>query len=186
MGVACEVIAPSLIPKGSADRVKTDKRDAIRLARLHRAGELTAIRVPTPAEEAVRDLVRARADVLDDRKRMQQRLSAVLMRHGRVWRGGSTWTLAHRQWIAQQVFDEPALNRVVATYRGGLAAREAELAAVDAELGSGATLGYHGGEAGCLSGHRGVDWDDPGRRGGGLAAFRYCPRVHGLLRVDSQ
>jgi hypothetical protein len=63
MGVACEVVAPSLIPKGSSDRVKTDKRDAIRLARLHRAGELTAIRVPTPAEEAVRDLVRARRDV---------------------------------------------------------------------------------------------------------------------------
>jgi transposase len=97
MGVACEVVAPSLIPKGSSDRVKTDKRDAIRLARLHRAGELTAIRVPTPAEEAVRDLVRARADVLGDRKRMQQRLSAVLMRHGRVWRGGSKWTLAHRR-----------------------------------------------------------------------------------------
>jgi transposase len=134
MGVACEVVAPSLIPKGSSDRVKTDKRDAIRLARLHRAGELTAIRVPTPAEEAVRDLVRARRDVLDDRKRMQQRLTAVLMRHGRIWRGGSRWTLAHRAWIAQQVFDEPALARVVATYRGGLAAREAELAAVEAEL----------------------------------------------------
>ena len=106
------------------------------MARLHRAGELTAIRVPTPAQEAVRDLVRARADVLGDRKRMQQRLSAVLMRHGRVWRGGSKWTLAHRAWIAQQVFEEPALTRVVATYRGGLAAREAELAAVEAELAS--------------------------------------------------
>jgi transposase len=134
MGVACEVVAPSLIPKGSSDRVKTDKRDAIRLARLHRAGALTAIRVPTPAEEAVRDPVRARADVLDDRKRMQQRLTAVLLRHGRVWRGGGKWTLTHRAWIARQVFDEPALTRVVATYRGGLAAREAELAAVDAEL----------------------------------------------------
>lgn len=134
MGVACVVVAPSLIPKGASDRVKTDKRDAIRLARLHRAGELTAIRVPTPAEEAVRDLVRARADVLDDRKRMQQRLNAVLLRHGRIWRGGSKWTLTHRAWIGRQVFDEPALSRVVATYRGGLGAREAELAAVDAEL----------------------------------------------------
>jgi transposase len=134
MGVDCEVVAPSLIPKGSSDRVKTDRRDAIRLARLHRAGELTAVRVPTPAEEAVRDLVRARADVLGDRKRMQQRLSAVLLRHGRIWRGGSAWTLAHRAWIAGQLFDEPALNRVVATYRGGLAAREAELAAIETEL----------------------------------------------------
>ncbi|HWR47987.1 MAG TPA: transposase, partial [Pseudonocardiaceae bacterium] len=70
MGVDCEVVAPSLIPKGSSDRVKTDKRDAIRLARLHRAGELTAVRVPTRAEEAVRDLVRARADVLDEPSRV--------------------------------------------------------------------------------------------------------------------
>ncbi|MBV8541625.1 MAG: hypothetical protein JO364_03370 [Pseudonocardiales bacterium] len=103
-------------------------------ARLHRAGELTAVRVPTPAEEAVRDLVRARGDVLDDRKRMQRRLNAVLMRHGRIWRGGSEWTLTHRGWVVGQVFDEPALNRVVATYRGGLAAREAELRAIEAEL----------------------------------------------------
>ena len=133
-GVGCEVVAPSLIPKGSSDRVKTDKRDAIRLARLHRAGELTAIRVPTPAQEAVRDLVRARGDVLGNRKWMQQRLNAVLLRHGRIWHGGSKWTLAHRAWVAGQVFDEPALNRVMGTYRGGLAAREAELAAVEAEL----------------------------------------------------
>ena len=61
MGVACEVVAPSLIPKGGSDKVKTDKRDSRRLARLHRAGELTPVRVPTPAEEAVRDLVRVRA-----------------------------------------------------------------------------------------------------------------------------
>lgn len=139
MGVACVVVAPSLIPKGSADRVKTDRRDAIRLARLHRAGQLTAIRVPTRAEEAVRDLVRARADVLDDRKRMQHRLAAVLVRHGRIWRGGCAWTLAHRAWIARQVFEEPALSRAVSTYRGGLAAREAELSAVEAELATWAT-----------------------------------------------
>ncbi len=65
---------------------------------------------------------------------MQQRLGAALMRHGRIWRGGSKWTLTHRQWIARQVFDEPALDRAMATYRAGLAAREAELAAVEAEL----------------------------------------------------
>jgi transposase len=156
IGVACEVIAPSLIPKGFSDRVKTDKRDAIRLARLHRAGELTAVRVPTPAEEAVRDLVRARADLLGDRKRMQQRLSAVLMRHGRIWRGGSTWTLAHRQWIGQQVFTEPVLKRVVETYRGGLAAREAELAAVEAELATWATAPPLAATVARLGAYRGI------------------------------
>ncbi|MBT8227055.1 MAG: IS110 family transposase [Dactylosporangium sp.] len=134
MGVDCDVVAPSRVPKGSADRVKTDRRDAIRLTRLHRAGELTTIRVPTPAEEAVRDLVRARGDVLDDRKRTQQRLNALLLRHGRIWRGGSKWTLTHRQWVNGQVFDEAALNQALATYRGGLQAREVELAAVEAEL----------------------------------------------------
>jgi hypothetical protein len=92
MGVACEVVAPSLIPKGSGDRVKTDRRDASRLARLYRAGELTAIRVPAPAEEAVRDLVRVRADLGADLKRARQRLLAMLLRHGRIWRTSNYWT----------------------------------------------------------------------------------------------
>ena len=80
MGVACDVVAPSLIPRRAGDRVKTDKRDAGRLARLHRAGELTPIRVPSEAEEAVRDLVRVRAALLADRKRAQQRITSS-------WRG---------------------------------------------------------------------------------------------------
>ena len=156
MGVACDVVAPSRIPKGSADRVKTDRRDAIRLARLHRAGELTAIRVPTPAEEAVRDLVRARGDLLDDRKRMQQRLNAVLLRHGRVWRGGTKWTAAHRQWVGAQTFAEPALASALATYRGGLVAREAELAAAEAELAGCARAEPLAGTVGRLGAYRGI------------------------------
>ena len=133
MGVACDVVAPSLIPKGGSDKVKTDKRDACRQARLHRAGELTPVRVPTQAEEAVRDLVRVRAALVDDRKRAQQRLTAVLMRHGSVWTG-LYWTAAHRAWIDAQRFGEPALAAAIAHYRGALATREAELAAIEAEL----------------------------------------------------
>src|SRR5467141_1533090 len=128
MGVACDVVAPSLIPKGATDRVKTGKRDSVRLALPHRAGLLTPVRVPSPAEEAVRDLVRARGDLLDDRKRMQQRLNAMLLRHGRIWRGAK-WTYAHRVWVDRQVFDEPALAEAFALYRGALDAREAGLAA---------------------------------------------------------
>jgi transposase len=75
MDVRCQVIAPTLIPTAPGDRVKTDSRDCRRLARLHRAGELVAIRVPTVAEEAVRDLCRARADLLADRTRARHRLS---------------------------------------------------------------------------------------------------------------
>ena len=133
MGVACEVVAPSLIPKGGSDKVKTDRRDACRQARLHRAGELTPVRVPTREEEAVRDLVRVRAALLADRKRAQQRLTAVLMRHGSVWTG-SYWTAAHRAWIDAQRFGEPALAAAIAHYRGTLATREAELAAIEAAL----------------------------------------------------
>jgi transposase len=95
MGVACDVVAPSLIPKGGSDKVKTNRRDSVRLTRLHRAGELTPIRIPSPAEEAARDLARVRSAVIADRKRAWQRLTAMLMRHGRIWRS-TYWTAAHR------------------------------------------------------------------------------------------
>jgi len=155
MGVACDVVAPSLIPKGGSDRVKTDKRDSARLALTHRAGLLTAIRVPSPAEEAVRDLVRARADLVGDRKRVQQRLNAVLLRHGRVWRG-SKWTYAHRAWVDKQVFAEPALAETLALYRGALEAREAELAAVDRQLSAWAQRDPLAGPVARLGGYRGI------------------------------
>jgi transposase len=134
MGVACEVIAPSLVPKGASDRVKTDRRDAVRLALALRAGMLTPVRVPSPAEEAVRDLVRARGDLLEDRRRAQQRLNALLLRHGRVWGGGAKWTCAHRGWVDRQRFAEPALQETLDGYRGWLEAREAELRAAEARL----------------------------------------------------
>jgi len=133
MGAACEVIAPGLIPKAPADRVKTDRRDCQRLARLHRAGELVAIRVPTEAEEAVRDLCRARADLVADRTRTRHRLSKFLLRHDRIWRQDA-WTGKHAQWIAGQRFDEAALRSTYAHYRAVLAARDGELGAIEADL----------------------------------------------------
>src|SRR5207245_7810048 len=81
LGVRCDVVAPSLVPKGRGDRVKTDKRDCRRLAGLHRAGELTAIGVPNPAQEAVRDLCRTRGDMVQDLTRARNRLTKVLLRH---------------------------------------------------------------------------------------------------------
>jgi transposase len=134
LGVRCAVIAPSLIPTAPGDRVKTDKRDARRLARLHRAGELVAIRVPTVAEEAVRDLCRARADMVIDQTRARHRLGKFLLRHGRVWRGGDNWTGKHQAWIGQQRFDDPALTVTFGHYRATLTAREAAVAAIDADL----------------------------------------------------
>jgi transposase len=134
MGVSCEVIAPSLIPKAPGDRVKTDKRDCRRLARLHRAGELVAIRVPSPQEEAVRDLCRARADLVDDRDRARKRLLALLLRHGHVYRAGSYWTYRHEQWLAAQRFDHPALTTTFGHYRSVLLARQAAVAAAESDL----------------------------------------------------
>jgi transposase len=132
--VRCDVVAPSLIPRAPGDRVKTDRRDARRLARLHRAGELVAIRIPTETEEAVRDLCRARADVVEDRRRARQRLGKFLLRHGRVYRAGTAWTVGHERWLAAQTFTEPALSAAYARYRAAVSARDGELAAIEADL----------------------------------------------------
>ena len=134
MGIGCEVIAPSLIPTAPGDRIKTDTRDCRRLARLHRAGELVAIRIPTPAEEAVRDLCRTRADMVEDLTRARNRLGKFLLRHGRVWRGGSAWTHKHEAWLGGQRFDEPALGTTYAHYRAVVATRHAQLDAVEVDL----------------------------------------------------
>jgi transposase len=135
MGVRCEVVAPSLIPKAPGDKVKTDKRDCRRLARLHRAGELVTIRIPTVQEEAVRDLCRTRADMVEDRPRARHRLGKFLLRHGRVWRGGTTaWTQAHERWLCCQQFDEPALQTTYAHYRAALQSRDGQLDAIEADL----------------------------------------------------
>jgi len=130
----CEVIAPSLIPTRQGDRVKTDKRDARRLATLFRGGQLSPVRVPTPAEEAVRDLCRARADMVIDQTRARHRLDKFLLRHGRIWRGGTNWTLKHGVWIRAQRFDERALTETFNHYLATLSAREAAVTAIEADL----------------------------------------------------
>lgn len=156
MGVACDVVAPSLVPRSPGDRVKTDRRDCRRLARLHRAGELTAIRVPTEAEEAVRDLCRARADLVADRTRTRHRLSKFLLRHDRIWRGGDAWTVKHEQWLLGQRFDEAALRATYAHYRAMLVARDAELAAAEADLAHWYTHGPFTAAVARLAAYRGV------------------------------
>jgi transposase len=99
-GLACEVVAPSSIPKRSGDRVKTDRRDAMMLARLSRSGDLTAVRVPDAADEAVRDLVRARDDAVRECRNARHRLKALLLRNGISYAGRSAWTAAHLRWLA--------------------------------------------------------------------------------------
>ena len=109
LGVACEVIAPSLVPTKAGDRVKTDRRDAEKLARCYRAGELTAVWVPDAAQEALRDLVRAREAAKKDQLKARHRLGKFLLRHGRQRPEGiKAWTKKHLEWIKSHVRFEEA------------------------------------------------------------------------------
>jgi len=138
-GVACQVIAPSLTPRAVGDKVKTDRRDCRRLARLHRAGELVAIRIPTPREEAVRDLCRARADLVDDRSRARRRLQSFpAAPRSRLSRRG----LLDRQ--ARALAGRPTLRRPPAAGHlqplpGGGSQPRAQVTAIEADLAEAAT-----------------------------------------------
>lgn len=105
LGHDCTVVAPSLIPRKSGERVKTNRRDAVTLARLLRADELTSVWVPDAVHEAVRDLVRAREAASQDLRRKRQQLLSFLLRHGRIFNGRQHWSRAHLRWLAQQKFD---------------------------------------------------------------------------------
>ncbi len=113
LGHDCVVVAPSLIPVRAGDHIKTDRRDAVTLARLHRAGELTAIWVPDPAHEAMRDLIRARTAAMEAVRRARQQLQGFLLRHNRIFSGRKTWSAAHRRWLADQRFEHPAQQIVL-------------------------------------------------------------------------
>src|SRR5918912_1772242 len=117
LGHDCAVIAPSLIPKRPGERVKTNRRDALTLARLHRAGELTRVWIPDPGHEAVRELVRAREAAMEELRRARQHLQSFLLRHGRVFGGRAPWTGAHARRLDEQGFDHPAQQPVLAEYR---------------------------------------------------------------------
>ena len=110
--VSCTVVAPSLMPVRSGERIKTDRRDALKLARLHRAGELTAVHVPEASDEAMRDLCRARTDAVQDLRRGRAQLKAFLLRNGYRYTGKSAWTEAHRRYLRELVLPHPA-QRVV-------------------------------------------------------------------------
>lgn len=134
MGWPCAVIAPGMTPIRPGDRVKTDRRDAEKLARLFRAGELTVIHVPTQAEEAVRDLVRAREDAQIDKLRARHRLTKFLLRQGRVYRETKSWGVAHREWINTQTFELPASQMTLESYRQTLSEMESRLEGLDKRI----------------------------------------------------
>jgi transposase len=108
LGHDCAVVAPSLIPRKPGDHIKTNRRDAVSLARLLRAGELTSVWVPDAVHEAVRDLSRARETAAQERHKKRQQLLGFLLRHGRIFTGRSHWSLAHLRWLTRQKFEHPA------------------------------------------------------------------------------
>jgi transposase len=118
--VPCLVAAPSLIPKLPGAPFKTDKRDARSLARLLRAGELTAVYVPEPTDEAIRDLCRARSDAIDDLRRCRLRLKSFLLRHGYRYQGKANWSQAHMRYLRELVLPHPAMKAILEEYLQGI------------------------------------------------------------------
>ena len=136
-GHGCVVVAPSLIPPKPGEWIKTDRRDAINLAKLHRAGELTPVWVPDPMHEAIRDLVRARLAAVRALRQARQQLSGFLLRHGHHC-NRTAWTLMHRRWLAGLRFDQPihhiVLEECIAAVEAATARRNRLEAHIDAML----------------------------------------------------
>jgi transposase len=144
LGVDCDVIAPSLIPQKPGDRVKTDRRDAIRLAHLFRAGELTSVYVPTREDEALRDLVRAREDAKEDELRAKHRLTKFLLRHDlHPPKGINRWTYAYREWLDGLSFKYSTQSIVFEEYRQHLVEIEQRTHRLEKEIQAQAEQGYH-------------------------------------------
>jgi len=134
LGQRCVVIAPGLIPVRPGDRVKTDRRDAEKLAKLYRAGELTPIHIPSMRWEGARDLVRSREDALVDWLRARNRLGKFLLRQGRVFRETKTWGFKHREWLMGQRFDWPEHQQAFDAHRRSFDESETRLKALNEQL----------------------------------------------------
>jgi transposase len=133
-GHGCTVVAPTLIPRKAGERVKTDRRDALALARQHRAGELTGVWVPGPEQEAIRDLTRAREDMKGLELTARQRLGAFLLRHGRVYAGKSRWTQAHFRWLETVHFESPVQQVVFTEYVDAVKSAQARVAGLEGQM----------------------------------------------------
>lgn len=135
LGVACDIIAPALTPRRPGERVKTDRRDALKLVGLYRAGMLTFVCPPTPEQEGLRDLVRCRDDLRCARTAARHRVTKQLLRYGRIYREGRrAWTARHRAWVRRQRLEEPLAQAALEQMLLHLDALDAQLAALDARL----------------------------------------------------
>jgi len=134
LGHQCDVVAPSLIPRKPGDRVKTDRRDATMLARLHRAGELTAVWAPDADHEAMRDLIRLRGVVRQVVTRARQHLQGFLLRHGRTHGQGTAWRMAYRRWLSTLAFEHPAQQIAFQDYVDAVTDAERRLKGVEEQI----------------------------------------------------
>ena len=174
--VSCQVIAPGLIPRKPGDRIKTNRRDARKLAELFRAGLLTEVRPPTPEDEAVRDLCRARDDAREDLQRSRHRLGKLLLRRGLHYSGGRNWTQGHRRWIASLMWTQPAERVVVDDYLLAIDHLEARLLELDARLAEVADTEPYRAHVGWLRCFRGIDT---------LTAMLILAELHDFRRFPS-
>lgn len=156
-GIRCVVVAPSMIPRKPGDRVKTDRRDARKLAEFYRAGLLTEVRPPNPEEEAVRDLCRCREDAKQDEVRCRHRLGKMLLRRGLIWREGKAWTLAHRQWLKGLRFEHAVDPAVFDQYLLSLEQTEERVKSMEEKLDQVAQQEPYREPVGWLRCFRGID-----------------------------
>jgi transposase len=173
--VSCQVIAPALVPRKPGDRIKTNRRDARKLAELLRAGLLTEVRPPTPEEEAVRDLCRARDDAREDLQRCRHRMGKLLLRRGLHY-DGRNWTRAHRAWIDGLEWAQPAERVVVDDYLLAIDHAEARLIELDARLTEIAQAAPYREPVGWLRCFRGIDT---------LTAILILAELHDFRRFHS-
>lgn len=176
LGCECLVIAPSLIPVKPGHRIKTDRRDARKLAGLLRAGLLTAVRPPSQKQESARELVRCREDVLEDLSRCRHRLVKMVLRRGLVYRDGQAWTLRHRSWLKALRFEQAADQVVLEDYKLALEQMEQRLRALDQELEALSKSEPYRPWVGVLGCYRGVST---------VTAMTILTELHGIERFTS-
>ena len=133
-GIDCVVVAPALIPKKSGDRVKNDRRDAIKLATLHRSGELTAVYVPDQSDEAIRDLVRTRADIQKALRKVKQQINTFLLRHDISYSGKTRWSKAHLTWLATIKMVHPAQQIALEEYLYAMENNQAQVLRITKQM----------------------------------------------------
>lgn len=176
-GEECVVVAPSLIPRKPGDRIKTDRRDARKLAELDRAGLLTEVHPPTPEDESARDLCRSREDAHQDLVRSRHRLSKLLLRRGRQWvEGKKAWGQGHRLWLRSLRFEHPEDQLVLDDYLLAIEQVEARLTALDQDIETLSRKERYAEVVAALRCFRGIDT---------LTAMSLVAELHDFMRFES-